>query len=85
MFSMKGVNIMSMKPDQLNISCVNIISMDQSSSVSVGSTVKIGRYVSAKKNQSFGQQVGCGCILPHFKGILSDGDMLDSAAEKFTP
>ncbi|WP_139194353.1 hypothetical protein [Bacillus sp. MUM 13] len=76
---------MSIKRDQLNISCVNIISMDQSSSVSVGSTVKIGRYVSAKKNQSFGQQGGFGCMLTHFKGILSDSDMLDAAAEKFTP
>ncbi|MFD0049721.1 hypothetical protein ACFVHQ_10375 [Actinomycetes bacterium NPDC127524] len=85
MFRMKGVNMMSIKPDQLNISCINIISMDQSSSISVGSTIKAGRYVSAKKNQAFGQQGGCGCILTHFKTILSDNDMLDSAAEKFTP
>jgi hypothetical protein len=47
----------------VNLGELKLNNADHSSSISLGSTIQIGRNVTAKKNQAFGQQMADNTIL----------------------
>ncbi|MED1205745.1 hypothetical protein [Heyndrickxia acidicola] len=75
-----------MKPVPINIHLgdLKLNSADHSSAISIGTTIQIGRNVTARKNQAFGQQLADNTIQvnPYAKTI--DNDLSDFFSVKKT-
>lgn len=70
-------------PTKVNIATLKINNPDQMSSVFLGSTMKVGVNVSAKKNQAFGQQLAdCSTTIIPIGITLDDNEMFDSTSAK---
>jgi hypothetical protein len=70
-------------PTKVNIATLKINCPDQMSSVFVGSTMKVGVHVTAKKNQAFGQQLAdCTTTIIPIGITLDDNEMFDSTSAK---
>lgn len=73
---------MFFKPINIKIGGLKVNNSDHLSSISFGSTQKIGRYVSAKKTQGFGQQMADFTIRAVNTHYIFDDDNLDQPAIK---
>jgi hypothetical protein len=67
---------------KINLGKITVHNADEASSFSIGNTLKVTRYVNAKKNQAFGQQFADQCISAgsFYKNI--DNDYLDAFSTK---
>lgn len=73
---------MFFKPINLTIADFKVNNQDHMSSISFGTTVKVGRNVSAKKTQGFGQQHADFCVRPFNSHYVLDDDAVDQYAVK---
>lgn len=69
-------------PTNINIQNIKLNNSDHLSSVSLSSTVKQNRNISAKKNQGFGQQFADGVKRVSSITYVMDDEMLDSISIK---
>lgn len=69
-------------PVNVNIGGLEIHNTDHLGSISFGTNVKVGRNVSAKKNQGFGQQHADGTSRFFTVQMVLDEDSLDSFSQK---
>ena len=69
-------------PTKVNITEIKLNNIDHGSSISLSSTFKKNRNVSAKKNQGFGQQFADGCLKIHTASAILDHDVEDSNSQK---
>lgn len=69
-------------PVSVNIGGLEINNTDHLGSVSFGTNVKVGRNVSAKKNQGFGQQHADASPRFFTVQMVLDDDKLDSFSQK---
>jgi len=69
---------MFFKPNNVTIDAFKINNSDHLGTISFGSTVKIGRNVSAKKSQGFGQQFADFTIQSYNSHSVLDDDILDT-------
>jgi hypothetical protein len=70
------------KPINIEIGALKVNNTDHASAISFGTTKKIGRNVSAKKNQGFGQQMADYTFRAGNTYYVLDDDILDQAAIK---
>ena len=73
---------MSFMPIKVNIGDIKLNNIDHLSAVSLGSTSKKNRNVSAKKNQGFGQDFADGSIRIDTSSSILDNEIHDSNSEK---
>lgn len=73
---------MIFEPMRINLSELKINSADQSSRISLGSTVIKGINVAAKKSQAFGQHLSDSSVQINPVGATNDNDFLDAASDK---
>ncbi len=69
-------------PTKVNITEIKLNNIDHGSSISLSSTLKQNRNVSAKKNQGFGQQFADGCLKIYTTSAILDHDVEDSNSQK---
>ncbi|KJL05164.1 hypothetical protein ACFW1J_04040 [Priestia aryabhattai] len=67
---------------KINLGKLNVRSADQASNISIGNTLKVTRYVTAKKNQAFGQQLADQCFSAGSAYKTVDNDYVDAFATK---
>ncbi|GAB1764411.1 hypothetical protein [Priestia megaterium] len=67
---------------KINLGKLNVHNVDEASSISIGSTLKVTRYVTAKKNQAFGQQLADQCFSAGSAYKTVDNDYVDAFATK---
>ncbi|NGY86520.1 hypothetical protein F6Y05_16410 [Bacillus megaterium] len=67
---------------KINLGKLNVRSADQASSISIGNTLKVTRYVTAKKNQAFGQRLADQCFSAESAYKTVDNDYVDAFATK---
>ena len=73
---------MFFKPTNIKIAEIKVNNLDHLGSVSFGSTIKVGRHVSAKKTQGYGQQMAdCVPRAVNLHCVLDD-DFLDQPSTK---
>jgi len=69
-------------PVCVNIGGLEVNDTDHLSNISFGANIKVGRNVSAKKNQGFGQQHADGSPRYFTVQMVLDEDSLDSFSQK---
>lgn len=74
---------MFFKPIDLKIDHVKVNNVDHLSSISFGNTEKIGRNVSAKKTQGYGQQMADFVLRAYNEHYVLDDDTVDQFSGKF--
>ncbi|MBU8852637.1 hypothetical protein BGM24_11690 [Bacillus sp. FJAT-26377] len=67
---------------KINLGNLNVHNVDEASSISIGNTLKVTRYVTAKKNQAFGQQLADQCFPAGSAYKTVDNDYVDAFATK---
>ncbi|MEQ7804582.1 hypothetical protein C2I27_18710 [Priestia megaterium] len=67
---------------KINLGNLNVHNVDEASSISIGNTLKVTRYVTAKKNQAFGQQLADQCFSAGSAYKTVDNDYVDAFATK---
>ncbi|AEN89522.1 MULTISPECIES: hypothetical protein [Priestia] len=67
---------------KINLGKLNVHNVDEASSISIGNTLKVTRYVTAKKNQAFGQQLADQCFSAGSAQKTADNDYVDAFATK---
>lgn len=75
---------MFFKPTNISIGDIKVNNLDHLGSISFGNTKKIGRHVSAKKSQGFGQQFADFTIRAVNIHCVLDDDILDQSSIKNT-
>lgn len=73
---------MFFKPTNIKIDAFKVNNVDHLASISFGTTKKVGRNVSAKKTQGFGQQMADNTIRAFNNHYVLDDDFLDQPAIK---
>jgi len=74
---------MFFKPVDVKIDLLKVNNVDHLSSISFGTTEKIGRNVSAKKTQGFGQQMADYTLRAYNSHHVLDDDAIDQFTGKF--
>jgi hypothetical protein len=67
---------------QITIQSVKINSIDRLGHLSVSSTMQIGKHVSNKRVEGFGEQNGDISVFHSLKSFVDDADFVDSDSEK---
>ncbi|MCM3766419.1 hypothetical protein [Neobacillus niacini] len=73
---------MFFKPIDIKIDDLKVNNLDHLGSISFGTTVKVGRNVSAKKTQGFGQQHADSCLRAYNSHYVIDNDTVDQYSVK---
>ncbi|MBS4213915.1 MULTISPECIES: hypothetical protein [Neobacillus] len=74
---------MFFKPINVTIDDFKVNNLDHLSSISFGTTVKVGRNVCAKKTQGYGQQHADYCVRTFNSHYVLDDDVIDQFSAKF--